>query len=1173
MKSFIRIENGPAKGKSFALPEDRNIGIGRDPRCAIRLPDPMVSRIHCIIRGESGTWRVRDQRSSNCTLVNDAPVSEQTLTPGDVIQVGETLLTFSLEQADPLVGATVAGYRIDDRLGRGAMGTVYLAQQLSIDRPVAFKILEPRLARDEAFVSGFLQEARAAGRLNHPNVVQVYDAGQGQEHIYISMEYLEGGSVEDLLVREGLLPPSEAVSLTLDAAEALAFAERQQIVHRDIKPANLLRDGDGGVKIGDLGIATDLARPGAGLQARVVGSPRYMAPEQARGTAVDHRADIYALGATLYRMLAGVSPHEGQSVKEILKAKVERDPVPLKQRIPETPASLSVVVQKMLARDPDRRFSCALEVQEALSRALVRRAPRPRRKQAVAVRRRARSGSNAVVVGAIVAVVLIVGGLLFLRAVLDSPSRRTTPGATGAAKERGGSVVPAPPSDPYAEMKREREKAGRKEIDEISLAWRERRLSLEEAQSRLDAILMRYGKESLGPLVKARKEEMREEAARWEKETALAVASLRDRLGTLLAEGRLKEAAAALSAFDRAHVDSRQHLEEERAALAKAVAEEISAAVADVDRLLQEAEHAQALARVDALDARLPPDDRQIVASLRKKIRTAEDEVHEAETALAAAVLPVRSAVAALDFEGALRLLAEAVAGRSGQESTADRLREEITLARDVWARLLEALEPGNSVSLHFVPAPLETGESTARSFRVEEVRGSVLQLKSALRRPPTSRSVLSIETEDLVRLAQEAAGERELSPQEIQEGLGLLLLLRRGPERARELLLHQDLEPARRQLGEKRLTGAANIWLRVRLQEAEGLLKECSSSNDDGSAYDHVARNAAELILAWKDQQDYADVRSTLRGLYLQARQSALALLDPDRFFHAKRVESEGEGLLRLSYDFSTEDQLEDFVPAGESVNNPLRWVQARRLLAVKGEVRFLTGMPFRRRLAVRGTAVFLDKEAPNVNIVLWTDEKDTVSIGLNSGSLRLDRWRDPRGEPPADYFLVGMGYRLPFDVSELVGGGRWGGMLKNLSSFLPLYLRQSTLVILAGEKGSTLHLDRRELIWEMSAASEIRSSARFAVSMSAEGTLQWALNGRKVPFTESLRLDRMQQKAPHSGSVTFLTNNSEVHFGELEIEGEVDRAWLLSQAESLAKDELGKLDGESAVDPESGT
>jgi serine/threonine-protein kinase len=285
-----------------------------------------------------------------------------------MIQVGGTYLSFVDEKEDPLVGSTLAGYRVERRLGRGGMGTVYRATQISLERPVALKILSRDLAEDGEFVERFLKEARSAARLNHTHVVQVYNAGQEDSCFYLSMEFMQGGSLQGLLDRERKLAPGRIVPLILGAAKALVWAEQNGIVHRDIKPDNLMIDGEGNLKIGDFGIAAD-RRTSKTLYdgGKIVGTPHYMAPEQALGKRVDHRADIYALGSTLYTALSGTPPFEGETPTEVLLKKVKDAPPPLSKAAPDVPKILVGAVEKMMATDPEKRFQSAGEVLDVLS--------------------------------------------------------------------------------------------------------------------------------------------------------------------------------------------------------------------------------------------------------------------------------------------------------------------------------------------------------------------------------------------------------------------------------------------------------------------------------------------------------------------------------------------------------------------------------------------------------------------------------------------------------------------------------------------------------------------------------------------------------------------------------------------------------------------------------------
>ena len=195
----LLIESGPLRSRAFSLPPQGTLGIGRDPKCAIKLPDAMVSGIHAVLKILDGKWVLVDRPSSNGLIVNEKVSDQHVLADGDVFQVGETLLSFAVHETDPRQGKTLGGYCLGKRLGRGVTGTVYRATQLSLDRTVALKILASRFAKDTEYIRGFLEEARAAGRLNHRNLVQVHDVGCDQDYYYISMEYLVGGTLEELL--------------------------------------------------------------------------------------------------------------------------------------------------------------------------------------------------------------------------------------------------------------------------------------------------------------------------------------------------------------------------------------------------------------------------------------------------------------------------------------------------------------------------------------------------------------------------------------------------------------------------------------------------------------------------------------------------------------------------------------------------------------------------------------------------------------------------------------------------------------------------------------------------------------------------------------------------------------------------------------------------------------
>ncbi len=275
--------------------------------------------------------------------------------------------------ADPLAGRVLGGNRLLERLGRGAVGAVYRALQLNLEREVALKILDPRLARDVDMVASFRREARAAGQLVHPNIVQVYDVGEAEGLLFYSMELVAGGSLEDRLRREGPLEWKDAVKAVRDCAQALTYAEEHELVHRDVKPANLMLHPSGHVKLADLGLAATrglIDREAAG------GTPHFMAPEAIGSQTVDTRADLYSLGCTLFRLVTGRTPFSGESVREILRA--HRDtPAPSfrKAGIP-VPRELEDLLARLLAKDPEGRPANASQVVETCEKILHARRSR-----------------------------------------------------------------------------------------------------------------------------------------------------------------------------------------------------------------------------------------------------------------------------------------------------------------------------------------------------------------------------------------------------------------------------------------------------------------------------------------------------------------------------------------------------------------------------------------------------------------------------------------------------------------------------------------------------------------------------------------------------------------------------------------------------------------------------
>jgi serine/threonine-protein kinase len=264
-------------------------------------------------------------------------------------------------------------YRIERRLGAGGMSTVFLATDEVLERPVAVKLLAEHLAEDEAFVARFRREALAAARLQHPNIVQVFDSGEDEasHRHYIVMEYVEGPSCADMLREHKQLDIQETVRIVRDACHGLDYAHRAGVVHRDVKPGNLLVATEtGATKLADFGIAKAAEQTRITQVGSVLGTAAYLSPEQARGEEAGPASDIYSLGVCAYQLLAGRLPHEYSSLTELALKQQEEAVEPIAAHRPEVPEALDRAIRLCLQRDPAARYSSGLELAEALEAGL-----------------------------------------------------------------------------------------------------------------------------------------------------------------------------------------------------------------------------------------------------------------------------------------------------------------------------------------------------------------------------------------------------------------------------------------------------------------------------------------------------------------------------------------------------------------------------------------------------------------------------------------------------------------------------------------------------------------------------------------------------------------------------------------------------------------------------------
>jgi eukaryotic-like serine/threonine-protein kinase len=266
-------------------------------------------------------------------------------------------------------GQKIPGFKILAKLGAGAMATVFKAKQLSLDRMVAIKVLPRKFSSNPQFIERFYAEGRAAAQLNHPNIVQAYDVGKAGDYHYFVMEYVEGSTVYDEIVKMKRFTESDAIDIVMQVGEALQHAHERGLIHRDVKPKNIMLSksgaGAGMAKLADMGLARAISDREAAEaeQGKAFGTPYYISPEQIRGELnIGPSADIYSLGATLYHMITGAVPFDGKNPSAVMHKHLKAELVPPDHVNPKLSAGVSEVVEMMMAKDPRKRYQSAKDL-------------------------------------------------------------------------------------------------------------------------------------------------------------------------------------------------------------------------------------------------------------------------------------------------------------------------------------------------------------------------------------------------------------------------------------------------------------------------------------------------------------------------------------------------------------------------------------------------------------------------------------------------------------------------------------------------------------------------------------------------------------------------------------------------------------------------------------------
>lgn len=396
----LRIVDGVDAGLEKVLPQQGTTTVGRRSSCDLVLRADSVSREHCRIEAQDGGYWIYDNGSSNGTLLNGLRIEKAKLVHGDVITLDRITLEY-LEDADTnktremirefvvqrrpdtdgaynaensLIGKTLKHYKILSVIGEGGMALVYKARDERNSAIVAVKVLKRGETVDQENLQRFLKEFKTGSKLNHPNIMQVFEIGEVDGTYFIAMEYINGSSLQEILDEKGRLSAEGTLKIGIQVTKALEFAFNQRIIHRDIKPENILISREGEVKITDLGLAKELKRyvsvnitkTGEGI-----GTLHYMSPEQVENTRdVDQRADIYSLGATLYECLCGQPPFDEVGVWKFVEAINEKPPPDLNERVPNMHPAVWPVIQKALSKRPEDRQQNPTEFRAEVERLL-----------------------------------------------------------------------------------------------------------------------------------------------------------------------------------------------------------------------------------------------------------------------------------------------------------------------------------------------------------------------------------------------------------------------------------------------------------------------------------------------------------------------------------------------------------------------------------------------------------------------------------------------------------------------------------------------------------------------------------------------------------------------------------------------------------------------------------
>lgn len=992
----------------------------------------------------------------------------------------------------------IGGYEVMSRLGKGQMGSVYKARQLSLDRVVALKVLPSRLAGDKRYLDRFLREAKAAGRLNHPNIVTAVDFGESDGLYYYAMDYIEGVNVGAILEEEGKLGEDEALAIALQIAKALEHAHKHNIIHRDIKPENIMLDMEGMARLCDLGLAREANEDGALTQVGIVlGTPYYVSPEQAQGRRdLDIRSDIYSLGITLFHMVTGEVPFKGPTGPAIMVKHINDEMPDPRKFNPNLSNGTAQLIRKMTAKKRERRYQTPADMIKDMERVIAgerpaaagqviraRRPRRPGRAREEVLYEPARGGGRKLIglvaIGAIILIIIVV-----VSSLPESEPRRRSRPVGGHTAGRSDAVTPPRDRDSGRQRPptaRERPKpAGRlssdqREIMEIVKWARTHRNETAEAARRYrkfieaatDPKALRTAKNALEGL--ASREYL----------------TLVSRFKSLLAIGKVVEALGETTEYMKLFGDTESA--RKVAALVDEVKKErrkgIDVSIAKAVGLADEKKFKEALDLIAEMADMAPQGLKPRVASVRKKIEKARDGFiagrrEKARSTRAEFEKKLSERIANLHLGEAVALINQ----RTEVETEASIVETLRTKASD----LMEARQ-----ALNLVMANLKYLSGLRQSFKISGKGTStgmigkvgadsfVFNMGAVVREVKLNE----LSSEDIVRLAEHSIGPEEAAT---RFRLGLLLLLVLGdPQAARAQFVRAGELGIDTSRFERMLTAT----------QVEELIFE-AQKKEKRKKFLQAAFAYSSVLSAIADNDSYAVRRKEIEGKI----EHCLNESGVQNVFHGKV--SIKNGRLVVFYDFSHPAQWQDFKGYvwSEKLKRPIEWIVEKGVLVGKG-----------------------------TEGVIWK--------GKFSGDVVVEVEATPKRPRKSTFFMrlcddgkgwKGKNYSFGFGSKQKVPVGRRGKRI--------IYREGPQENLIAKWRGST---KKYTYLKRGIGFPQIAPGKTYKVRVERTGnTLRAIVNGTTIAQVEG--------KDYKKGGVSLKVVDSTVHFDNLRITGDFDQTWL---------------------------